>query len=67
VRPQGAAKAGFFPASQKTIAQMAKHLYCRLPNPDRLNETIQIIDPCAGEGLAVKQIAEALARLSILW
>lgn len=61
MRLAGVAKAGFYPAAPEAIAHLVKHLYCRLPNPEKPNDTIQILDPCAGEGAAVKQIAEALA------
>jgi hypothetical protein len=54
------ALAGFYPASPLAIGQLVKHLYCRLPSPERPKDTLQIIDPCAGEGLAVRQIAGAL-------
>lgn len=54
------ALAGFYAASERAITQLVKHLQCKPLNPDKPRDTVQVLDPCAGEGLAVKQIAEAL-------
>src|SRR4051812_37406656 len=55
------AKAGFYPAASEAIAELAKHLYCRAPDPTKKYDTINILDPCAGKGLAIQQLATALA------
>ncbi|SIO37105.1 hypothetical protein SAMN05444166_4166 [Singulisphaera sp. GP187] len=55
------AKAGFYPAHTMAIAELSKHLYCRSLDPAKKYDTINIIDPCAGKGLAIKQLADALA------
>ena len=54
------AKLGFYPAHPKAIEGLLTHLYVRKPNPDRPNDTIQILTPAAGEGLAIQQIAAGL-------
>jgi predicted RNA methylase len=61
MRIAGQAKAGFYPIHSEVMAVIAKHLYTRLPSPEKPKDTLQIIDPCAGEGLAIKQLACALA------
>jgi predicted RNA methylase len=55
MRLAGQAKLGFYPASPVAIDGILKHIYLA----DREKEHT-IIDPCAGEGLAIKQIAEGL-------
>jgi hypothetical protein len=60
MRLGGEAKAGFYPAHPAAIAEVVKHLYTKPFNPDHPKQTLQILDPCAGEGLAVNQIAEGL-------
>src|SRR5690348_10640247 len=54
------AKLGFYAAAPEAIAELLKHLYCRGPNPEKKFDTINIIDPCAGKGLALKQLREGL-------
>ncbi len=57
MRLAAAAKCGFYPASPVAVSGILKHL--------RLAEAKQdqqfILDPCAGEGLAIKAIADGLA------
>lgn len=50
------AKLGFYPASPVAVAGILRHL--RLSDAKRDQQFI--LDPCAGEGLAIKQIAEGL-------
>ena len=54
------ARAGFYPANPCAIALLAKHLQQMPPNPEKPLFTTQIIDPCAGEGAAVQQLAATL-------
>lgn len=61
MRLAGQAKLGYYPASPLAIKEIVKHLYCRGAVPEKRYDTINILDPCAGEGLAIKQIGEALA------
>ena len=51
-------KLGYYPAHPDAIAAIAKHLKLGIPKNER--ETINILDPCCGEGLAVRQLAQAL-------
>jgi predicted RNA methylase len=55
------AKLGWYPAAPEAVAELIKHLRVRPPDPDKTLDTANIIDPCAGEGRAIRQIAEALA------
>jgi predicted RNA methylase len=56
VRLAGQAKCGYYPAAPEAIAGILKHL--RLAEAKRQFQFI--LDPCAGEGMAIKQIAEGL-------
>jgi Uncharacterised methyltransferase family (DUF6094) len=49
------AKAGFYPLSPVAMAGILKHVYLGDKSKD-----VTIIDPCCGEGHAVKQLAEGL-------
>ena len=60
MRLAGEAKAGFFPANPNAIALLAKHLQQLPPIEGKPLLTTQILDPCAGEGTAVQQLAAAL-------
>ena len=60
MRLAGQAKAGFYPANPHAIASLAKHLQQLPPIEGKPLLTTQIIDPCAGEGAAVQQLAAAL-------
>jgi predicted RNA methylase len=51
---------GFYPAPTEAIAPLLKHLATAPANPDRKLDTLNILDPCAGEGLALKQIADGI-------
>jgi Uncharacterised methyltransferase family (DUF6094) len=55
VRLAGQMKAGFFPCPTEAIEAMLTHLE-KPTNPDRTT----IIDPCAGKGVALIQIADGL-------
>jgi predicted RNA methylase len=54
------AKLGFYPINPIGIEKLLTHLYCRAPNPEKKHDTINILDPCAGEGLALRQLREGL-------
>ena len=54
------AKAGFYPAHPLAIAELVKHLDVRAPDPSKKYDTINILDPCAGEGVAIRDIAVGL-------
>jgi predicted RNA methylase len=55
------AKAGFYPAAPEAIRELVKHLRPIHIPPDRTKfDAINILDPCAGEGLALGQIGAAL-------
>jgi hypothetical protein len=60
VRLEAQKKLGYYPAHPMAIAELVKHLYPRAPNPEKKFDTINILDPCAGKGEAIKQIADAL-------
>jgi 16S rRNA G966 N2-methylase RsmD len=49
-------KLGFYPAAPEAVGRIARHLRLSDTKP----ESVQVLDPCAGEGLAIKQIADAL-------
>jgi hypothetical protein len=55
-------KQGFHPAPPEAIAGILKHLKMPDPPPDPKfkPEDVNILDPCAGEGKALVQIAEGL-------
>jgi predicted RNA methylase len=55
MRLAGQQKLGFYPISPVAVEGILKHL--KLLDPDRDH---RIIDPCAGEGAAIQQIAEGL-------
>jgi hypothetical protein len=56
MRLAGQAKRGYFPASPNAIAALVRHLALRPPNAEKANETVQVIDPCAGEWAEVSGI-----------
>jgi predicted RNA methylase len=60
MRLAGQAKLGYFPASPIAIDGILKHLYARLPSPEKRFDTTNIIDPCAGEGVALNQLRKGL-------
>jgi hypothetical protein len=60
VRLAAQAKLGWYPAAQEAIAELVKHLRVRPPDPDKTLADVPILDPCAGEGQAIRQIANAL-------
>lgn len=62
MRLEGQAKSGFFPADPAAISELCKHLALG-PLGDR--EHHSILDPCAGKGEALAQIAEALGILPV--
>lgn len=53
----GQCRLGYFPAPPQALDAVLKHLRM----PEHKTEQIFAIDPCAGEGLAIRQIAEGLA------
>jgi hypothetical protein len=55
-------KQGFYPAHPEAIAGILRHLKIPDPPPDPKfkPEDINILDPCAGEGKALVQLAEGL-------
>lgn len=57
MRLASAAKCGYYPAHGEAVAGILEHL--RLADAKRENQFI--LDPCAGEGMAIKQIAESLS------
>jgi Uncharacterised methyltransferase family (DUF6094) len=56
-------KQGFYPAPAEAIAYILRHLKIPDPPPDPKfkAEDINILDPCAGEGKALAQLAEGLS------
>lgn len=60
MRLAASAKAGYYPINEQAVVDLVKHLYLKAAKPEKPNDKIQILDPCAGEGSAAKQIAEAL-------
>lgn len=54
------AKQGFYPANGAAIQELLKHLCCRAPDPTKKFDTINILDPCAGQGVAIRDIAVGL-------
>ena len=59
-RLESQAKLGFFPADPIAIAGIAHHLALGELSADPKAGGFHAIDPCAGEGLAIKQLTEAL-------
>ena len=55
------AKQGFYPAHPIAVAELVKHLTCRPPDPVKKFDTINILDPCAGKGMAIRDIAVGIA------
>jgi hypothetical protein len=55
-------KQGFYPAPPAAIAGILRHLKIPDPPPDSKfkSEDINVLDPCAGEGKALVQLAEGL-------
>jgi hypothetical protein len=62
MRLAGQIKQGYFPAPPAAIASILRHLKIPDPPPDSQfrREDINILDPCAGEGKALVQLAEGL-------
>lgn len=61
MRLAGQAKAGYYPAHPHSIELLSKHLVLQPFGANNKNNTHQILDPCAGCGLAVKQLAGLIA------
>jgi hypothetical protein len=61
-RPQAAAKLGYYPAHPLAITQLVKHLKLSpiLHEHEQKGWCHNIMDPCAGRGVAIDQIREAL-------
>jgi hypothetical protein len=55
-RQEADKKLGFYPASPEAITAILKHLALA----DQTGTPVHILDPCAGEGAAINQIAEGL-------
>ncbi len=54
-------KQGFYPAPPEALAGILRHLKVPDPPPDpKKGEDINVLDPCAGEGKALVQLAEGL-------
>ena len=60
MRLEAQKKLGFYPAHYLAIAELAKHLHPRPPDPTKKFDTVCAIDPCAGKGEAIKQLTEAI-------
>lgn len=60
MRLAGQAKAGYYPAHPHAICLLAKHLVKQQLSPNSKNNTFQILDPCAGCGLAVRTLADLI-------
>ena len=62
MRLLGQVKQGYFPAPPEAIAGILRHLKIPDPPPDPKfkPEDVNILDPCAGEGKALVQLAEGL-------
>ncbi len=56
MRLPAVAKCGYYPASPVAVDGILKHLRLAEAKPDQQF----ILDPCAGEGLAIKQLADGL-------
>ena len=54
------AKQGFYPANHVAIRELLKHLVCRPPDPTKKHDKCNILDPCAGKGVAIRDIALGL-------
>jgi hypothetical protein len=57
-RPEAQARMGFYPAPAQAIERIAKHLEKSPPSLPR--EAHCLLDPCAGEGAAIGQLAKLL-------
>ncbi|MFH1564049.1 MAG: DUF6094 domain-containing protein, partial [Nitrospirota bacterium] len=55
MRPQGQAKAGFYPTPPKVTSLIASHI--KLQDKEKL---YRYIDPCAGEGIGLRQLTDLL-------
>jgi len=60
MRLAGQAKLGYYPIPPIVVAELVKHLQLRPPVEGKLFNTCCILDPCAGEGAAIKQIADSI-------
>ena len=60
MRLAGQAKLGFFPIHPAAIDGVLAHLRCRPPDPPGRPDAIHVLDPCAGEGLALGQLRQGL-------
>lgn len=56
MRLAGQAQLGFYPIPQTPLTQIIKHLSISAENRDK----VCIIDPCCGEGVALKEIRDSL-------
>lgn len=54
------AKMGYYPAHPNAIAELVKHLHCRPPDPTKKFDTINVLDPCAGKGVAIRDLSVGL-------
>ena len=54
------AKLGFYPAAPEAITAILAHLKCQPSNPEKKYDAISVLDPCAGEGAAIRQISDSL-------
>lgn len=54
------AKNGYYPTDEATIERALKALAAKDPN-----QAIRIIDPCAGEGVAIAEVAHHLGRENV--
>jgi Uncharacterised methyltransferase family (DUF6094) len=61
-RVESVLKHGFYPAPPAAIAGILRHLKIADPPPDPKfkPEDMNVLDPCAGEGKALVQLAEGL-------
>lgn len=66
MRLEAQEKLGFYPAAPEAIAGLAKHLVCsgagigNAATGNDGNGEIYALDPCAGEGAAIRQLSEEL-------
>ena len=54
------AKLGFYPANPTAIQELLKHLDCRATDAAKKYDTINILDPCAGKGVAIHDLSVGL-------
>ena len=59
-RPAADAKLCFYPAHPIAVDLIAKHLYCRNALLGKKHDSINVLDPCAGKGLALRQLSQSL-------